>query len=265
MPYKQITSFQNSRVKEIRKLREHRTRQKTGSFVVDDSRDLERALRCGYEVEYLFFDASTSRDDTLIAQVEPNRIFDVTPDILARVSYRQNPSDVVAVLKQKLPRDVGILTEANVNRVLGLVDLKKPGNIGALLRTADATRFDAICLIDCALDLYNPNVIRSSTGACFLNNIFTLSSEQALEVFRSHAFSIIAAAVDGDVALHHADLTGRIAILLGTEDIGLPEFWINQADQRVRIPMNGDIVDSLNVSVSGAMFMYEAQRQITQP
>lgn len=180
---------------------------------------------------------------------------------MRKTSYRENPAPFLAVMRQKPALGLDALRHRSDMLLLALVNLQKPGNIGALLRTADATGFSSIILIDTVLDIYNPNIIRSSTGACFLNNIYTLNTAQALTYFREFGYNIIAAAVDGDVELFDVDFQQKTVIVLGTEDEGLNEAWLQAADQRVCIPMRGTIADSLNVSVSGALFMYEALRQ----
>ncbi|GAB4340101.1 MAG: RNA methyltransferase [Phototrophicales bacterium] len=251
-----ITSFQNPKVKQIKKLRERRERQQTQRFVIDDERDLIRALDAGYSVDYAFYCPALGAQISTLERLP--LIYEVSQEIMEKVSYRQNPSGLVAVMIQKPIRQ---LKDAPLSRfILGLVNLKKPGNIGALLRTADATGFQTILLIDTSLDIYNPNVIRSSTGACFLDNIYEVTSEQAVAYLRANDYSIVAAVVDGDKTLFQADFSGRTAVILGTEDQGLDTYWVNHADQRVRIPMIGKIADSLNVSVSGAIFMVEALR-----
>ena len=144
---------------------------------------------------------------------------------------------------------------------LVLVDLRVPGNIGALLRSADAAAIDAVMLVDTALDLYNPNIIRSSTGACFLDNIFHLSSGEAMTWLRQNGFHIVSADVHGTSTLFDVDFQRPTAIVLGSEDNGISANWIDRADSLVRIPMDGRLTDSLNVSVSGAILMYELYRQ----
>lgn len=260
--FDKITSFQNTKVKQVKKLRERRARDKGRLFVIDDVRDLERALDCGYLVDYVFYcPALAAQNEPILQRLADFPIYDVPQDIMEKVSYRENPSPILAVMQQKPVRSVDQLQDKSHTQLLALVNLQKPGNIGALLRTADATGFKAIILIDTALDIYNPNIIRSSTGACFLDNIYTLTTSQAVTYFKESGYQIIAAAVDGDVELVDADLTQKTVIVLGTEDQGLDVTWLQAADQRVRIPMIGTIADSLNVSVSGAMFMYEALRQ----
>ncbi len=257
-----ITSLQNPKVKLVRKLREKRQRDKEGLFIVDDTRDLERALANGYEAAYLLICPDLANPDTPIHEMTlAAPIYEVPREIMQKASYRENPGPVLAVLKQKpLP----ILQHINpqvVPHILGLVDLRKPGNIGALLRTADAAGFRAIFLIDSALDLYNPNIIRSSTGACFLDNVYPVTSDEALSFFHPNGYTIAAAILGGNDALFATELGDRTAVVMGTEDKGLNKFWVENCDKSVRIPMMGQITDSLNVSVSGAIFMYEVLRQ----
>src|SRR5262249_28719107 len=152
--------------------------------------------------------------------------------------------------------------DENASRhILALVDLRKPGNIGALLRTADAAGFGTILLVDSALDIYNPNIIRSSTGACFLENIYCVSTEQALQYLRSGGYRLIAGHLEGTRSLYDVDFREKSALILGTEDTGLSAVWRDHCDDLVKIPVVGEVTDSLNVSVAGAVFMYEALRQ----
>lgn len=264
----QITSLQNSKIKLANKLVSKRQREKNNLFLVDDARDLRRALDNDYEVEFAFYCAeyATSEDDALLDNISPSAIYHVSADLIDKASYRQNAGGIVAVLKQKPPLTytdaLAFMAENDVRHVLGLADLRKPGNIGALLRTADATNTQMICLIDSVLDGYNPNIIRASTGAIFLDNVYILSRDEALSLFNQHNIQILAAHLSGTASLYDVDfLTQRTAIILGTEDTGLDDWWVEKCDQRVKVPMLGTITDSLNVSVTGALFMYEMLRQ----
>lgn len=263
--FEKITSLQNTRVKQVRKLREKRQRERDGRFVIEYSRDLERALDHGFVVDYALFAPSLADDDDLrlLDRLQDDQVFEVTADVMGKASYRQNPNGLLAVMVARPSRDLSWLAETEATSILALVNLKKPGNIGALLRTADAAGIQAIILIDTVLDLYNPNMIRSSTGACFLDNIVIASGDDALSFFKINGYSVAATVVDGSHLLFEADFSQKTVILLGTEDDGLPDHWIEQADQRLRIPMKGQLSDSLNVSVSGAIFMYELLRQRT--
>jgi RNA methyltransferase, TrmH family len=196
--YEQITSFQNAKVKQIKRLRDRRSRDHEGRFVIDDGRDLARALDCGYMADYAFFCPALGSDDGLLDRMTRATIYEVPRDIMEKAAYRQNPSPLLAVMVQKPPLSADDLNTLTEPLILALVDLRKPGNIGALLRTADAAGFRAVFLADSDLDIYNPNVIRSSTGACFLGNIYMLSSADALGFFRGNGYAVIAAAVDGE-------------------------------------------------------------------
>ena len=225
-------------------------------------RDLKRAIDCGYVINTLFYCPEQDQSPNHSLQnIDVDTVYQVSPAILEKTSYRSTPSPIVAILNQKPLPNVDELNSDEAPLILGLVDLRKPGNIGALLRTADATGFKHIFLIDTSLDLYNPNIIRSSTGASFLNNIYSVTTDQALTFFNQHNYSMISALVDGDTLLPDATFAPPSAVILGTEDVGLNETWENRCDIRVRIPMVGEVTDSFNVSVSGAMFMYEALRQ----
>lgn len=260
MSVEQITSPQNSKIKLVNRLRSKRGRMQEGLFVIDYERDLGRALAQGYVIEFVMY-CSKVADESALNLVHNAEIFEISEQLLKKVSYRENSTGLVTVLQSKPEKGFADLQQATVNNAIGLVDLLKPGNIGALLRTADATAFDAILLVDTSLDLYNPNIIRSSTGACFLDNIYQVSTQQALAYFQSHNIQIVSAYVTGDQTLYNVDFRQKTAIILGTEDKGLDQTWIENSDRLVNIPMDGQISDSLNVSVSGAIFMYEALRQ----
>ena len=253
----QITSAQNSKIKLVNRLRSKRGRQSEGRFVIDYERDLRRALQLGYAIDFLLHQPGSAA-----AQRYPAvDAYAVPPALLKRASYRENPDDIVAVMISKPAKGLAALSAADIRQALVLVELAVPGNIGALLRSADAAGMDAVALVDTALDLYNPNVIRSSAGACFRGNIYKLSSDEALAYFKAEAFQIVAADAAGPRGLYELDFAARSAIALGSEDRGLKADWLNAADQLASIPMAGEVTDSLNVSVSGALFMYEMHRQ----
>ena len=264
MTRQSITSFQNSKIKLANKLVSKRERQKQQLFLIDYARDLERALAFGYEVEFAFYCEALATDDDrmLLAKLSDNQVYDVSSDLMEKASYRQNPAGLVAVMNQKPDLTLEDAGKIQSQHILALVNLSKPGNIGALLRTADAAKFDSILLIDTALDIYNPNIIRASTGAVFLNNIYQMTTDGALNFFAQQKIAIVAAHLDGTMSLYDYDLTvRRTAVVLGAEDTGLEDIWVNHCDALVKIPMIGHLSDSLNVSVSGAIFMYEALRQ----
>ena len=258
-----ITSFQNKRLKQARKLRDKREREQSGLFVIEYGRDLERALDYDYQVEYLLVCPALmgEHEQAILSRLGGlSAVYEVAPDMMEKVSYRQNPSGLLAVMKQKAPTHLDSIPE-QASLCLALVNLKKPGNVGALLRTADAAGVDAVIIVDSVLDLYNPNIIRSSTGTCFIDNVYIAQTPDGFAFARAREMRIVAAAVDAQYALFDLDFRVPSIIALGTEDQGLPDAWLDGADVKVHIPMQGEIADSLNVSVSGAILMYEALRQ----
>ena len=259
-----IISPQNSKVKLVNRLRTKRGRESERRFLVETDRELQRALDSDYEIEFVLFglEMSSGIDEGLPAGV---RRFEVPQALLKRLSYRENPSGFIAVIRGKTPKTLADLERLNPDSAVILDDLRKPGNIGALMRTASAAGIDAIVLVDSALDLYNPNVIRSSTGACFNQNIFRTSRQEALEYFRRRGFQLVAADADSARNLYDLDLRAKSAIILGAEDRGLHAFWREHCCQWAAVPMNGGPIDSLNVSVAGALFMYELRRQRLRP
>jgi RNA methyltransferase, TrmH family len=255
-----ITSHHNPRVKQIRRLREKSAREADGRFLIDSLRDLERALLCGYEVDYVLVTPSLLRGE--LPELDDPAVFHVPADVLQKAAYRENPDGLVAVVKTPVERGAAALETVPDAPVLGLVDLKKPGNIGALLRTADAAGFRTVFLIDSHLDLYNPNVIRSSTGAVFLGNIFRLTADEVRAFFKSRGFQVIGTHLEAAVDAYNLSYSRKTALLLGTEDVGLDSSWLPYCDEQVVIPMAGKLADSLNVSVAGAVLMYEVLRQL---
>ena len=167
-----ITSEQNSKIKLVKRLRSKRGRANARRFLIDYERDLRRALDCGYTIDYLLH----CPDIAAAPSLDAVEIHQVTPQLMKRISYRENPDGMVAVMHSRPTKGLHDFGESPPGQVLVLVNLSVPGNVGALLRTADAAAIDAVILVDSALDLYNPNVIRSSTGACFRDNVYKLNS-----------------------------------------------------------------------------------------
>ncbi len=252
-----ITSPQNSKIKLVQRLRGKRGRQREARFVIDYQRDLQRALQRGYDIDFVLHCPDLAPAPVDI-EAETHQ---VTTALFKRVSYRENPDGFIAVMRSKPAKALAVLEARVVHHAIALVGLAVPGNIGALLRSADAAGIDAVMVVDIAIDLYNPNVIRSSTGACFLDNIYVLSGDEALAYLQREGFQLVAADVAGGRTLYEADFQPKTALALGAEDRGLPQVWIDRADQVARIPMKGAVSDSLNVSVSGALMMYEMFRQ----
>jgi len=259
--FETITSFQNAKLKLIKRLRNKRHRDQEKRFIIDTDRDLSRAIQNDYAIDFVLFCPPTPHSELLNQLTQQTTIYQVSDEIMAKASYRDNPSDFLAVIHQKPIPTISEITKLESQHILGLVTLNKPGNIGALLRTSDATGFKSIFLIDSALDVYNPNIIRASTGTSFLDNIYIGSTQEAIHFFNSHRYQIIAGHLEGNKSLFDVNFKIPTAIILGTEETGLSDEWVDACDETVIIPMVGQVADSLNVSVSGAVFMYEALRQ----
>ena len=256
----QIASSQNSKIKLVNRLRSKRAREQEGRFLIENRRDLQRALRQGFVIDFALVCPQIAGESGDTGELG-GRVYQITPQILKQLSYRENPSGFIAVMLSNAGRCLQDLADKTVSSIIVLDDLRKPGNIGALLRTALAAGIDAIFLVDSALDLYNPNIIRSSTGACFHGNIYHLTGQEAIGFLKEREFQIVAADASAELSLYQVDFLPRTAVILGTEDQGLRSFWADHCDQVACIPMFGTSVDSLNVSVTGAIFMYEMRRQ----
>ena len=255
-----ITSLQNPKVKLIQRLRGKRYRQQENRFVIEYERDLQRALQQGYQIDFILVCPELAGIDAAPFAAGEQR-FLITPALLKRLTYRENPTGIIAVMHGKASRALVDLERRAPQFVLVLDNLRVPGNIGALLRTADAAGLDAVILVDSALDLYNPNIIRSSTGACFCDDIYVLSSDDAAEYFARRGFQLLAADAGGDASVYDVALRRPSALILGAEDRGLSDYWRGRCHQLIRVPMTGQLIDSLNVSVTGAIIMYEMRRQ----
>lgn len=261
-----ITSTTNPRIKAISRLRDGHRRREQGLTLIDGLRELRRALdrpehaRNIREVYCVPELCETPDHRTVLEQARDSGIarFDVAPHVFERIAYGDRNEGLVAVFS--VPRvELDGWREPPREIVLVLESVEKPGNIGAVLRTADAVGA-AVALADPHTDLYNPNAVRASLGAVFHVPACETRGDVLLEWLRERRFRIVAARVDATCAYWTCDLTGRIAILLGSESRGLSEIWRIPSISEVRVPMLG-VVDSLNVSVTAAVLAYESVRQ----
>jgi TrmH family RNA methyltransferase len=259
-----ITSVHNPRVKEAAKLRDHRQRHKQQRTLIDGQREIERAFAAGVElVEVFVCDAACheSRHATLVKQLGDAGVnpLGCTPEVFAKVAFGERAEGVVAVAA--VPRTS--LSQLQINEdalVAVLVGLEKPGNVGGILRSADAAGIDAVIVADGGTDLFNPNTIRASLGTIFTVPIATASTTETLAWLTANRFRTFTARVDASIEYTQANFRGRAAVVLGSESQGLPPAWHTQELQAIRLPMRG-IADSLNVSATAAVLFYEALRQ----
>lgn len=263
---KHISSLQNPLVKSIGSLlTKSRERRNQGLFIAEGLREVGLALVNGYEATHLLYEPEKTAESTVVeliakAKTAPAEVLTVSPDVLKKISYRSTVTNVVAVFKAPSPTNQTIKQSNNPPLVLILEGVQKPGNFGAILRTADAAGVDAVLLCEPEFDQFNPNAIRASLGAIFTLPIFIFPSEKAVEWLRERNIKIFATWLEAAKPLYDCDLTGPTALVLGAEATGITPYWVEQADERVIIPMSGQ-VDSLNVSNSAAIVLFEAVRQ----
>lgn len=252
-----ISSLQNPRVKHLVKLREDkRQRKKDGLILVEGFDELTLALGCGFVPQTLLSAPELVNQTLTFSHTES---LTVTRAVFEKISYRDNPDGWMGVFPLPL-RKLEDLIISDTPLILVAEAVEKPGNLGAILRTADAAGVDAVLVCDPRVDIWNPNVIRASRGAVFAVPAIEVDSRQALDWLKLRKMRVIAASPSGSEAYTSADMESPLAIAVGTEDEGLTDFWMDAAEARVTIPMSGK-VNSLNVSIAAALLLYEAKRQ----
>lgn len=259
-----IESRQNPRVKELIRLRERSERKRTGHFLIEGFREIQRAHEAGIpflEVYYCPDLFKNPESATLINDLDAAAVplIEMTRTVFEKASYREGPDGLLAVAAT-WEKSVDTLSLPPNSLLLLVEAIEKPGNLGALIRTADAAGVDAVLVCDPVTDIFNPNVIRASQGSLFSLPIVSLSSTDCHQWLQSQEIRIVATTPSATTTPWEADLTGPTAILAGSEKDGLSPFWLENADTQIRIPMQGQ-ADSLNVSASTAIVLYEALRQ----
>lgn len=251
-----ISSVQNPKVKRLLALQQKSSeRREAGLFVVEGRREIERCLAAGFEVQTLFCTPE-------VASVVPQGAYDqylVTPKVYERVAYRGSTEGMIAEVRTRQWQLADLpLTENPL--IVVLESVEKPGNLGAILRSADAAGADAVVVCDPLTDLFNPNVVRASTGAVFSMPMVACTSEECIAFLQRRGISILTAQLQDSELYYDTDMRRPTAIVMGTEATGLTDQWRRAATAHIRIPMLG-VADSLNVSVSAAILLYEAVRQ----
>lgn len=253
----QISSLQNPRIKHLVALEQKSSeRRKEGLFVVEGQRELDHCIHAHYEVDTIYLCKQIAGPDYVPPQ---GRVIEVTPQVYAKIAYRATTEGVVATLRSR-SLTLSDLHLSETPLVVVLEGVEKPGNLGAVLRTADASGVDAVIVCDPLTDLYNPNLIRSSIGAIFTVPCVACTSEECIDFFKQRDIQILTAQLQDSELYYDIDMRRPTAIVMGTEATGLTPVWRKAADAHIRIPMLGQL-DSLNVSVSAAILMYEGVRQ----
>ena len=252
-----ISSIQNPKIKLLTALQKKSAeRRSRGVFVVEGQRELQHCVEAGFEVESLFVCKELFTGDF---DVKNTAVYTVSPKVYEHIAYRGSTEGVVAVVKCR-ERSLDDLELGETPLIIVLESVEKPGNLGAVLRSADAAKADAVIVCDPLTDLYNPNLIRASIGAVFTVPVVACNSSACIDFLKSKNIQILTAQLQDSSLYYETDMRRGIAIVMGTESTGLTQQWRLAADAHIRIPMLGRL-DSLNVSVSAAILLFEAVRQ----
>lgn len=260
-----ISSLQNPRVKQLVRLRDRRPRDEAGVFLVEGYREIRRALECRVPLQELYFAPDWflgENEPALLAQAEAAgaRLCELTREAFAKVAYRERPDGLLAVAPQWKRTLADLPAPAGAPFLLVVEAIEKPGNLGTILRGADAAGCDAVLVCDPVTDPFNPNVVRASTGVLFSVPLVVETGARVHAWLKARGIRIVATTPAADRLYTEADLGGPLAIVMGSEQYGLSEFWLRHADLPVRIPMAGQ-ADSLNVAMATIITLFEAVRQ----
>lgn len=253
-----LSSAQNPKIKRLLLLEQKSSeRRQSGLFVVEGKRELSHCLNAGFTLDTLYLCPPLVSED--IPVPSGASVVHVTPSLYERIAYRGSTEGVVATVRVRSTT----LTDLNLPEhplIVVLERVEKPGNLGAVLRSADAASADAVIVCDPLTDLYNPNLIRSSIGAVFSVPCVACTSQECIAFLQQRGIQILTAQLQDSRLYYHTPMTTGTAIVMGTESTGLTDVWRQAADAHIRIPMLGQL-DSLNVSVSAAILLFEAVRQ----
>lgn len=271
-PILRITSLKNDQVKGLVRLRNRRERDQTALTIIEEPLVLRRALAAEYPLQKLYYcpEQIDPQDRELQARLQaccPEPAVELTPPVMDKVSYREKSEGLLVVAPQVAHRlqdlELGADTSSDA-LVLVLEAVEKPGNLGAALRIADGAGAHAVIICGAGTDLFNPNVLRASRGAFFNVPTVFADREQVVEFLRGQGLQLVAASPQAHSPWDQCDLTVPVALVLGTEHQGLSPELAGQCDQRISLPMLGS-GDSLNVSTTAAILLYEALRQRRNP
>ncbi len=264
----EIYSLQNPKVKNAFKLTERKHRNETGLFLIEGYRELKRAVEGGVVIETLFICPKLFLGSNEQALIDPVRathadVIVCSEPVFQKLSYRDRPDGLIAIgmQMQKTLRDLMHSLALKTDPFLIVAEaIEKPGNLGTILRSADAAGVDGVIVCDRCTDIYNPNVVRASVGTLFTIPVIEATSDETLSWLQEKKIAVVAATPSAKQEFTHADLMGAVAIAVGTEQLGLSELWMGAADIQVRIPMHG-VADSLNVATATTLLLYEVVRQ----
>ncbi|AXT50185.1 RNA methyltransferase [Aquimarina sp. BL5] len=263
--HKQITSNQNPKIKFLNQLKDKsRVRKKENRFFIEGRREISLAISGGYQLEHIYYcDSIISKEEVFsITKISSSEIdyFEITSEIYQKLSHRSTTEGILAIAKSKETLLSNLDLHTDNPLILVAESPEKPGNIGALLRTADAAKVDAVLIANPRTDIYNPNIIRSSVGCVFTNKVAAGSTLEIINFLTNKKINIYGAALQSSENYYTQDYTKPTAIVVGTEDKGLTDEWLKNTTQNIKIPMSG-VIDSMNVSVAAGILIFEAKRQ----
>jgi RNA methyltransferase, TrmH family len=256
-----ISSIKNPSIKKVMALNKKRGRVIHGQFLVEGIREIEMALESGLEPEEVLYNAHWAKEelDKFSSKLHKSKSFLVENDVFDKISYRDSVANAIGIFPL-FDATIDNLNLKDGALILVLEAIEKPGNLGAIFRTADAAEVDAIIISNANTDFYNPNVIRASLGTVFTVP-FAISSNDGTQAFlQTNQFKVYTTYLEGSVPHYDVDLKGNTAIVMGSEAFGVTTTWIDNATQTIKIPMNGK-ADSMNVSTAAAVVVFEAIRQ----
>lgn len=255
-----ITSTQNPKIKSLLALEKPRERRKQQLFIIEGKKEIQFALEAGYKIGNLFFcDELIAPTELTSLGIQDKLLIPVSKEVFDKIAIRENSGGVIAVAEMKV-HGLEQITLSKNPLLLVLESVEKPGNLGAILRTADAAGVDAVICCDPQTDFYNPNVIRSSLGCVFTTQIASAGSEETIAWLKKNAIHIYCTYLKASKPYDQTDFTRSCAIVMGTEATGLSDVWVRNSTANIIIPMQGKI-DSMNVSTSCAVVVFEARRQ----
>lgn len=258
---KQITSTQNPYIKSLVQLQEKaKARRQSGTFLIEGQREIMLASKGGYEIDTVLF-VPDMLSESEIAKLAGKKaeLIEINREVYQKLAYRDTTEGILAVAKIKSLA----LSDLKLGKnplILVAEATEKPGNLGAMLRTADAAKLDAVIIANPKSDMYNPNVVRSSVGCLFTNNIAVGSTDEVIAFLKENNINIYCATLQDSTYYHTQDYSTPTALVVGTEATGLTQEWRDASTQNIIIPMQGEI-DSMNVSVAAAILIFEAKRQ----
>lgn len=258
----EITSAQNPKIKQLIRLKDRKERDETGLFIIEGYREIKRAQQGGVHFESIFV-----CPDLFLGSNEPYLIdriglqpYVLPAHLFEKISYRDRPDGLIAIAHQMQKRLIDLRPKNQTPLYVVAESIEKPGNLGTILRSSDAVGADGVIVCDRCTDIYNPNVVRASVGTLFTLPVIEAKGSDAFIWLKERKIQVVAATPSATLEYTDAPLNGPVAVVMGTEQLGLSDLWMEAADIQVKIPMKG-VADSLNVAMATTLLLYEALRQ----